>query len=189
MSALLYVVIIISMTLLALLLWSLRQGAGTRQASSPMQDPVRSCLQYFPQIHQALTNEDRQFLLTNGGAKLARRVDSERRGLALQFLTALEEEFANLMRMSRVVASLSPDVETVQEFERLLLQMVFHYRLLSIRTRLKFGLRPLPELNVVSDLVSRLSVRMEAAMRELGERAARAAEVASAPDRKDVDFA
>jgi hypothetical protein len=44
-------------------------------------------------------------------------------------------------------------------------------------------------MNAVSTLVSRLAVRMEAAMKELGERAALAAELASAADRGDVDVA
>ena len=160
-----------------------------RHDARTLDDPGRSNLQYFPQIHQALAGEDHEFLISRGGAKLARLVAGERRDVALQFLAALQEEFDRLMRLARVIAALSPEVQPVQEFERLRLTVILHCRVQAIRARLAFGARPLPEMNAVSTLVSRLAVRMEAAMKELGERAALAAELASAADRGDVDVA
>jgi hypothetical protein len=61
--------------------------------------------------------------------------------------------------------------------------------LLVIRTRLAFGAPSLPQVTALGDRVSRLAVLMETAMNELGERAALAAELASANDRRNVDFA
>ncbi|MGA2813645.1 MAG: hypothetical protein ABSG16_19755 [Candidatus Acidiferrum sp.] len=186
MSAILYILGTASAALLVLLFWALRDTSDARESGHSLDDSKRHNLQYFAQIHQALGDTDRQFLINNAGAKLARAVYRERRGVALEFLKALDEEFNYLMRLARVIASLSPDVEALQEFERIRLSVVFHCRLEAIRMRLAFGARPLLEMNIVSDLVSRLTVRMETAMRELGERAALAAEMASASDRGDV---
>jgi len=185
----LYIAVIIFAVLLGLLLWSLRNSTTSRQGAFPLEDAGGSNLQYFPQIHQALAIEDRRFLLAHGGAKMARTVYRERRGVARDFLKALEEEFDHLMRLAKVIAVLSPEVETLQEFERLRLGAIFRCQLLVIRTRLAFGAPSLPQVTAVGDRVSRLAVLMETAMKELGERAALATELASANNRGDVDFA
>jgi len=49
------------------------------------------------------------------------------------------------------------------------------------------GVAPMTQLDGLSNLVSGLSVRMEAALKELGERAAVAAELASSIDRRRLD--
>jgi hypothetical protein len=51
------------------------------------------------------------------------------------------------------------------------------------------GLAPIPRLDGLSDLVSGLSVRMETAMKKLGERAALAAELALSFDGRSTDIA
>jgi hypothetical protein len=51
-----------------------------------------------------------------------------------------------------------------------------------IRIEFLFGFAPLPELGSLSDVVSRLSIRLETAMNNLGERAALAAKLASSLD-------
>jgi hypothetical protein len=56
-----------------------------------------------------------------------------------------------------------------------------------IRWKLLTGLAPMAQLAGLSDLVSGLSVRMETAMNELGERAAAAAELASSINRRGLD--
>jgi hypothetical protein len=75
----------------------------------------------------------------------------------------------------------------VHEFERLRLTATFAWQCEVIRLRLLAGIAPAPQLEVLSDLVSGLSVRMEAAMKELGERAAVAAELASSVNRRGLD--
>jgi hypothetical protein len=51
------------------------------------------------------------------------------------------------------------------------------------------GFATVPQLDGLSDLVSGLSVRMEAAVKELGERSAAAAELASSINRRGLDVA
>jgi hypothetical protein len=179
MIAILYIAVFISILLLSALIWALRAREDERSGTSAIEETRGDNLQYFLQVQQALSDDDREYVRNHGGEKLARGMERERRRVVLDFLRALNDEFEHLMRMARVVASLSPEVETMQEFERLKLTVVFHWRLLAIRTQLSFGLRPLPQLEVASELVSRLTVQMEAAMKELGEKAALAGESAS----------
>ena len=89
--------------------------------------------------------------------------------------------------MARVIAVLSPELDAVHEFERLRLTAKFAWQYEMIRWKLLAGVAPVPQLNGLSDLVSGLSVRMEAAMKELGERAAVAAELASSMNRRGLD--
>jgi hypothetical protein len=91
------------------------------------------------------------------------------------------------LRMARAIAALSPEVVAVREFERLRLTAVFAWRYQVIRWRLLTGLAPMSQLAGLSDLVSGLSVRMEMAVQELGERAAAAAELASSMNRSGLD--
>jgi len=116
-----------------------------------------------------------------------RRVRRERRHVAVAYLAALREDFQSLLRMARVIAVLSPELDAIREFERLHLTAKFAWQYEMIRWKLLAGVAPVPQLNGLSDLVSALSVRMEAAIKELGERAAVAAELASSMNRRGLD--
>jgi len=118
-----------------------------------------------------------------------RRVRHERRRDALAYLAALRGDFQSLLRMAKVIAALSPEVAAVHEFERLRLTSKFAWQYEMIRWKLLAGFATVPQLDGLSDLVSGLSVRMEAAMKELGERAAAAAELASSIYRRGLDVA
>ena len=188
MSPALWLVLGTTVALLLLLVWALRGGQQTRRAPGNLEDDVESHVQYIPQIQQALSDEDRQYLLTKGGARLMKAVERERRKATGEFLDALNGEFHRLLRLASIVAALSPEVEPMQEFERLRLTAVFQCRLQLVRARLRMGSAPSRELGELSDVVSRLNVRMESAMRILGERAALAADMLSAVERGDVQL-
>ncbi|HEY6943508.1 MAG TPA: hypothetical protein VI431_00105 [Candidatus Acidoferrum sp.] len=106
--------------------------------------------------------------------------------MALSYLLALRQDFEELMHVARVIAKLSPEVGVAQEFERLRLRANFLWRYRIIWMSLQLGLTPLPQISDLSNLLSGLSVRLEEAMRELGERAALVAELASSPDRRRI---
>jgi hypothetical protein len=142
---------------------------------------------HLPQIRQALAPEDYEFLSKQAPGDVLRRVRRERRGAVLAYLAALRGDFQSLLHMARVIAVLSPQVIALQEFERLRLTAQFAWRYELIRWKLLMGLAPTTQLAGLSDLVSGLSVRMEAALKELGERAAAAAELASSIDRRGLD--
>jgi hypothetical protein len=137
---------------------------------------------YFPQVRQALVGEDFAFLASRGSPQLARRLRRERRKIALAYLACLREDFLKLWRSARVIASMSPQVGVRQELARLRLGLIFSLRYEMIRVKFLFGFSPLPELGSLSDVVSRLSIRLETAMKNLGERAALAAKLGSSLD-------
>jgi hypothetical protein len=142
---------------------------------------------YLPQIRQSLAAGDYEFLSTRASRGTQRRVRRERLNVALAYLGALRGDFESLLRMARAIALLSPQVAVAHEFERLRLTMEFAWRCQMIRWKLLTGMTPLAQLAGVSDLVSGLSVRLEQAMKELGERAAVAAELASSMNRRGMD--
>lgn len=110
----------------------------------------------------------------------------ERRNVALTYLTALRGDFDSLLQMARAIAALSPEVAAVQEFERLRLTANFLWRYRVIRTSVWAGYAPLPQMDGLSNLISGLSVRLDGAMKELGERSALVAEMVSSPDRGGI---
>lgn len=110
----------------------------------------------------------------------------ERRNVALAYLSALRGDFDSLLQTARAIAVLSPEVAVVQEFERLRLTVHFLWRYRIIRMSVWAGYAPLPQMDGLSNLISGLSVRLEVAMKELGERAALVAEMVSSPDRRRI---
>ena len=154
---------------------SLLDGTGGRHAN------------FLPQIQQAFAKSDFVYLSQKAPSALVRRVRQERRRIALAYLSSVREDFQSLLRLSKIVATLSPEVAVLQEFERLRLSLKFWWRYEMIQIELRAGFAPMPRLEGLSGLVSGLSVRMEEAMKKLGERAALAAELASSLDGGGVD--
>ena len=178
--------------LLVLFSWSARKLGSRRRAlpdAGVLEDCGRDNVSHLPQIRQAFAETDAIFLSQKAKGVLARRVRKERRRVGLTYLAALQGDFQSLLRMAKIIAQLSPEVAAVHEFERLRLAVLFSWRYQMIRLQLRAGLAPLPRLDSLSDLVSGLSVRMETAIKELGERAALAAEMASSFDRRGTGAA
>jgi hypothetical protein len=176
--------------LLIVFAWSVRSPRPPASSSSRVGLPDecgRRHMTYLPQIRQAFAEMDYDFLSKNASRKVLQRVRQERRRVALAYLGALREDFRSLLRMAQVIASLAPELAAMHEFERLRLTAKFAWQCQMIRGRLLVGIAPVPQLDGLSDLVSALSVRMEAAMKELGERAAVAAELASPVNRRGLD--
>lgn len=176
--------------LLLLLAWLMRKPKKHRAVAPPasyLEESERSHLAYLPQVRQALARGDYDYLSVKAPPGLARRVRRERRKIVLTYLSVLRDDFQRLLDVARIIAKLSPEVAAVQEFERLHLTVKFAWRCDLIRLRLFSGLAPAPQLGNLSDMVSSLNVRIEAAMKELGERAALAAELASSLDRRGVN--
>jgi hypothetical protein len=141
---------------------------------------------YFPQIRQVFVKIDHEFLQRRGSRKLVRRVRRERHRIGVAYLKSLRADFQSLLRMAKLVTALSPAVAAVHERERSRLTLTFFWRYEIIRLALLAGFSPLPQLSGLANVVSGLSVQMERAIKELGERAAMASELASALDRRGV---
>jgi hypothetical protein len=176
--------------LLILFAWSLR--TPRRPATAPARNGFADesggrHTSYLSQIRQAFAETDYDFLSKKVSREVLRRVRRERRGVALAYLAALREDFESLLRMARAIAMLSPELAAVQEFERIRLTVTFAWQYQLIRWKLLAGIAPVPQLHGLSDLVSSLSVRIETALKDLGERAAIAAELASSMNRRSLD--
>jgi len=152
-----------------------------------MEESGQSHATYLRQVQQAMAAEDFQFLAARGSRELSRRTRKERRKIVLAYLYCLRDDFLKLWRLARIISAMSPKVGVGQEFARLRLGVFFYLHYELIRVKFRFGFAPLPELGSLSEVVSRLAVRLETAMRELGERAALAAKLASTLDGRRLD--
>jgi hypothetical protein len=187
MSVTLYLFFGFVAALLILLAWALHApGRRLKIAADPssLEETGRGHVTFLPQIRQAMAPADFAFLVSRAPGRLARRVCKERRGIALAYLSFLREDFRRQLRLARVISVLSPEVTAAQEYERLQLTLKFTWHFEMIRLQLWAGLSASQQLGGLSDLVSGLAVRIELAMKELGERAALATELASLLDRR-----
>lgn len=141
---------------------------------------------HWPQIRQALRTEDLAYVSSLGLEELARRLYKDRRRIALDYLPALRQDFERLLHLAQVIASLSPQVNAGQEWERFSLMTRFRCNYELIRFALVCNLDPLSPLVRLNELVSAYSMRIETAMKELGERAALATEMASSMNGRGV---
>ena len=174
--------------LLLALGWALRKPRNARNLPTDpdaLEEGQRH-VDYLPQIRQALAAADYDFLSRRASRGALQRVRRDRRGIALAYLAALRGDFQNLLCMASVIAVLSPEVAAAHEFERLRLTTKFAWQYQMIRWKLMAGFAPLPQLDGLSALVSGLSVRMEVALKELGERAALTAELTSSMNRRGL---
>ena len=144
---------------------------------------------YLPVIQQAMSFSDFQFLASRASNRLVRRTHRERQRIARVYLSQLRADFESLLRLAQLVAVLSPGAGASQEFERFRLSLRFSWRYRFVVLGLNSGLFPLPQISGLSQIVSEFAARMEGALRELGERAAVATELASSLDRRRLDLA
>ena len=105
--------------------------------------PTAKHLRYFPQIRQALSAADSQYLMENAPPHVAKQALRERRAVARRFLKGLHEDFSNLARLGRIIAALSPEVSREQETERLILSLKFQILYTLVWLRLSTGNLPL----------------------------------------------
>jgi hypothetical protein len=180
---------IVAVLLLGLVwaLWESRERKKLRRDLGALDECGQRHVDYLPQIRQALAPMDFDFLLKSASRDLQRRVRRERLRVALGYLAAVRGDFQSLLRTAKVIAVMSPEVAAVDELERLRLTAKFTWQYQMIRWKLLAGLAPVPQLDGLSNLVSDLSVRIEVAMKELGERAAAAAKLASTVNRRGLD--
>jgi hypothetical protein len=145
------------------------QGAAT--SSSPVNGneslPGAKHYAYFPQIRQALSVTDAEYLMKNAPPREAKQALRERRMVAWRFLEGLHEDFSNLARLGRIIAALSPEVSRQQETQRLVLTLKFQMLYALVWLRLSTGDLPLPQLERLTGMIGRLATRMDEAMTQI----------------------
>ena len=162
----------LGLLLLLAIVWLAFSGSPGKGALSDGRAEQR-CLHtpHLPQIKQALADLDLTYLKDRGYPLLAKRLRKERRHIALNYLGCLRVEFGKLLHIARILAVMSPTVDVAREIQGLRLNLEFNYRYYLIYFRLVSGLAPFEAIGNLSNMVSALTIRMETAMRELGERA------------------
>ena len=180
------IIVAVLLVLLGFVLRGNGQQRGSYRFPKAPDEASRAHTNFLPQMRQALKSDDEEFLARTGVSGLRGRVSRERRRVALSYLAALRQDFEELMHISRVIATLSPQIGVAQEVERLRLRVSFLWRHRIIWLSLRTGFTPLPQLSDLSNLLSGYSVRLEEAMKEMGERAALVAEMVSSPDRRRI---
>ena len=182
MNAVFYFVAVVAagLALAGLLFWAFR-GAGQRKNldhNSGGLDNVPSPVDSVAQIRQSMDPADFEFAKNKCGRELPARLRRERRRVTLLYLTAIRKDFEHSLRVARIIAVLSPEVSSSQEYERIRLALIFRWRLQMIKIRLLLGLIPQPQLTALWQMAASMALQMEETMAKLGERAALAAELA-----------
>jgi hypothetical protein len=168
------IVILLAIALSGVLVWLLspRHKSSRTALASFHPDainalPTAKHYGYFPQIRQALSAADSNYLMETAPAHVAKQALRERRAVARRFLQGLHEDFSNLLRLGRIIAALSPEVSRQQETERLILSLKFQILYALVWLRLSTGNLPLQQLEHLTGLVGRLATRMDEAMAEI----------------------
>jgi hypothetical protein len=167
-------VILLAIGVSGVLLWLLIPGhKSSRTAAATFHSNVKDALPtakhyaYFPQIRQALSAADSNYLRETAPSHVAKQALRERRAVARRFLKGLHEDFSNLARLGRIIAALSPEVSREQETKRLFLSVKFQILYSLVLLRLSTGNLPLEQLERLTGLVERLATRMDGAMAEI----------------------
>jgi hypothetical protein len=163
----------LALALFLVLFWLLRPrrrhpGAGPSPADMKMESILPRHYRYFPQVRQALSALDEQYLRERASPKVARKALRERRAVARKFLAGLREDFSCLERMARMIAALSPVISREEETERLILGMRFRLLYAWVWLRLSTGRAPLDQIEHLTGLLGSLATRMERAMTAIG---------------------
>jgi len=167
------IIVLLAIVFLLAVLWLLRPALyAPRAGRSPKDLRLENFLPrhygYFPQVRQALSSVDKEYLDKVAPREVAQIALRERRDVARQFLAGLRQDFSNLERLARMVAALSPIISSEQETERLVLGLKFRLLYAWVWLRLSTGRVPLSQLEHLTGLVGRLATRMEQAMAAVG---------------------
>jgi hypothetical protein len=168
------IITLLAIALSGVIVWLLipkheSSGSGPSSTPSNMTDALPTAKHYgfFPQIRQALSEDDARYLRENAPAHVAKQALRERRAVARRFLEGLHEDFSNLAKLGRIIAALSPEVSRRQETERLILSLKFQILYSLVWLRLSAGNLTLGQLEDLTGLVGRLATRMDESMAQI----------------------
>jgi hypothetical protein len=130
----------------------------------------------LPQILQSLRDDDSGFLSRSGHGNLARQLRRDRKRIALSYLNYLQDEYQLLLELSRLLVKVAPEVSVMDEFQRFRLNVRFVLCCRYLRWKLRLGLQPWSSFTTLSDMEGNMTLRLEMATTQVGERAAIAAD-------------
>jgi hypothetical protein len=125
---------------------------------------------------QSLREDDSGFLSRSGHEDLARQLYRDRKRIALSYLTYLEQEYQLLLELSRLLVKIAPEVSLLDEFQRFRLNVRFVLCCRYLGWKLRLGLQPWNSFTTLSDMEGNMTLQLEMATTQIGERAAIAAD-------------
>ncbi len=142
------------------------ETGGRRQ--DRMEDLLALHAQHFPQLRQALTTLDDDYVRRKASGEIKRHLHEERRHIVRSFLAGLAQDFGRLERLMRLVRELSPTEPWVQQCQRAgsRLQFRVNYRVASLAIH-SARLQSTNRLARLAELVGNLSEQVEVGMARL----------------------
>lgn len=122
---------------------------------------------HFPQISQLLQSEDREFIERIAPPAMARAWKRERRKILREFLNGLNEDFARLENLARLIAALSTEVSRSREWEWFWLGLKFHVLFRLVAIRMVLGWLPTPPLARLTDFVASRAAELEISISQM----------------------
>jgi hypothetical protein len=173
MSLLIILPVLFALLLVGLLAWALRPPTRPLKPSLNVFEALsrpRHCSR-ISHVVQALQPEDTEYLREAGQVEVMQTLRQQRRRIALNYLDQLQEEFEELLEISRVLAVMSPQVTGLQEMERWKLSAAFAANCFFLRWRLRLGLRPFSGFALLSTMATDMARQLDIATTRIAEAA------------------
>jgi hypothetical protein len=116
---------------------------------------------YFPQVRQALSDSDAEFLRSRAAPETQARAQEIRRGIALEYLGGLRDDYKKFDRLARALTALAPAANPQREMERIRLSLRFGWGWRIVWLRLWIGATPLSQIQALADQIGSVSTRLE----------------------------
>lgn len=172
MSLPIIVLILFALLLVGLLAWALRPPSGSIRPLDVFEtlSKSRHCLR-ISHVVQALQPEDTEYLRDTGQLALMQTLRRQRRQIALRYLDQLQEEFQELIEVSRLLAVMSPEVIGIEEMERWKLSLAFAMNCAFLRWKLRLGLQPFSGFTLLSGMAFSIARQLDLASTRIAEAA------------------
>ncbi len=159
----------VGLALLLVMFWlardrGARRGTSAAEARIPIEELFPLHSRHFPQVRQALSADDRDYLKRRASSGLRREALATRRQVVQEYLAGLAKDFSRLDRLGRTVARLSPQLNRRLESERVWLGLRFWGLYLLVRLGVRTVRPTVWPLERLTGLVGSLAAEIEAAM-------------------------
>jgi hypothetical protein len=188
MSLPIILLVLFALLLVGLLAWALRPPARPPRPTVDVFEAIsrpRHCSR-ISHVLQSLQPEDTEYLRETGQVAVMQTLRQQRRRIALNYLDQLQEEFEELLEISRMLAVMSPKVTGIQEMERWKLSAAFAVNCAFLRWKLRLGLQPFSGFAQLSNMATDIARQLDMATTQIAEAAVRGT-TNSAPGHENID--
>lgn len=171
MSVPVLLLVLFALFLVGLLAWALRPPTRKNRPSLDIFETLAQSRHYsrMSQILNALRPEDTEYLRETGQLVLMQTLRRQRRQIALGYLDHLQQEFDELLEISRVLAVMSPEVIGMEESERWKLSVLFTANCAFLRWKLRWGLQPFSGLALLSNMAVSITRQLDTATTQIAQ--------------------